>query len=373
MNGLSKLADVRIDLVHLYNLLECATLNQQVQLVRQNADVVQRAQILECDRAVSHANRLSKVKEIMVIFFLICKNLPRHLIHRILPFNIFFGSLTALFIPIVVFLLLLFLLLLSLILLAILALGMIVPLQQDRLSGLDVVLALAVHILEKVQAPWQHEVSTALVLNRALAQVLEVVLRQGALLGDSRGRLAPVRDDDVLLAALRLPDPLLLVDQQALILDRLRIEAPRLRVRKLELLSTAVEHGNYVAAVGLGDASEHFLERVHAGAVEHAVGAIVHHAMTGIVNEKERALTLLIIGKDIGTGRVNRDFDLLVAGVLEHFDLLLAELELEQAGIDDFDVVLGLGQILEALLALDLAQFAVISASDYDRLLDLYV
>ena len=164
--------------------------------------------------------------------------------------------------------------------------------------------------------------------SRAFAKVLEVVLGQSALLGNASGWLAAICDDDILLAALGLTDPLLFVDQEALILDRLRVEASRLRIGMLELLSTAVEHSNYVAAICLGDASEHLLERVHAGAVEYAVCAIVHHAMASIVYEEKRALTLLIVVKDIGAGGVNRNFDLLIARILQHFNLLLSKLEL---------------------------------------------
>ena len=127
MNRLSKLTNIRIDLVHLYNLLERATLDQQVQLVRQHADVVQRAQILKSDRAVSHPDRLGKVKEVMVILFFFRKNLPRHRIHRIQPFNILllfsFSSLSSLFF------ILLRLLLLLLLGLSILTLGVIIPLE----------------------------------------------------------------------------------------------------------------------------------------------------------------------------------------------------------------------------------------------------
>ena len=209
--------------------------------------------------------------------------------------------------------------------------------------------------------------------SRAFAQVLEVVLGQGALLGNASGWLAAICDDDILLAALGLSDPLLLVDHEAFIFDRLRVEASRLLVCKLELLSTAVKDGNYVAAISFGDASEHLLERVHAGAVEYAVRAIVHHAMASIVYEKKRALTLLIVVKDIGTGGVNRNFDLLIAWVLQHFDLLLSKLELQQARIHNFDVLFGLRQILKALLAFDLAKLSVISAADNNCLFNLYV
>ena len=203
---------------------------------------------------------------------------------------------------------------------------MVVPLEHDWLSGLDVVLALSIDILEEVQASRQHKVSHAIVLDRALAQVPEVVLRQGALLRDSVGRLASVGDNDILLRTDGLSNPLLFIDQEAFLLNCLRVEASRRRL--LQLLPTAIKDGNNIAAVRLRHASQHLLEGVHALAIQHAVRAIVHHTVPSIIYEKKRVAALLIVLIDTRTGLINGNLELLVIRIFQNFDLTFAVLEL---------------------------------------------
>ena len=200
----AQLADVRVDLVDLDDLLERAALDQQV-LVRQQADVVQVAQVLDRYRAVCFANRLSEVEE-AVIVVLILEHLPRNVVFCVHPgdvvfirFNGFFAFFLFTFGFFFLLLLLFFVHLLLFLDRACFAIGFVVPFKHDWLGSLDVVLALPIDVLEEVQAAWQHEAPHTVLLNRALAQVLEVVLRQGALLGHSIGRLAAVGDNDVFL------------------------------------------------------------------------------------------------------------------------------------------------------------------------------
>ena len=369
----AQLADVRVDLVDLDDLLERAALDQQV-LVRQQADVVQVAQVLDRYRAVCLTNRLSEVEK-AVIVVLILEHLPRNVVFCVRPgdvaflhFLVFFAS--RLF-TVSFFLLLLFLFFVHLLLfldLRCFAIGFVVPFKHDWLGSLDVVLALPVDVLEEVEAAWQHEAPLTVMLYRALAQVLEVVLRQRALLGHSVGRLAAVGDDDVFLGTLRLSNPLLLVDQEALLLDRLLVEASRRR-RLLELLSAAIEDGDDVAAIRLRHAPQHLLERIHALAVQHAVRAIVHHAVPGVIDEKKRTAARLVVLIDACAGLVNGYLELLVVRVFQNVDLAPEELEFEKAREDDLHVFEGLRNVLKAFLAFDLAQLGVIPAPGNNGLL----
>ena len=151
----AQLADVRVDLVDLDDLLERAALDQQV-LVRQQADVVQVAQVLDRYRAVCLTNRLSEVEK-AVIVVLILEHLPRNVVFCVRPgdvaflhFLVFFAS--RLF-TVSFFLLLLFLFFVHLLLfldLRCFAIGFVVPFKHDWLGSLDVVLALPVDVLEEV-------------------------------------------------------------------------------------------------------------------------------------------------------------------------------------------------------------------------------
>ena len=368
----AQLADVRVDLVDLDDLLERAALDQQV-LVRQQADVVQVAQVLDRYRAVCFTNRLSEVEK-AVIVVLILEHLPRNVVFCVHPGDVVFLLFCVFFVSrlfTVSFLWLLFLFFVHLLLLlnwTCFAIGFVVPFKHDWLGSLDVVLALTIDVLEEVQAAWQHEAPHTVLLNRALAQVLEVVLRQGTLLGHPVGRLAAVGDDDIFLRALWLPYPLLLVDQEAFLLDRLLIEASRRR-RLLELLSAAIEDGDDVAAIRLRHAPQHLLERIHALAVQHAVRAIVHHAVPGVIDEKKRTAARLVVLIDACAGLVNGYLELLVVRVFQNLDLAPEELEFEKAREDDLHVFEGLRNVLKAFLALDLAELGVIPAPGNNGLL----
>ena len=79
------------------------------------------------------------------------------------------------------------------------ALGVIIPLQHDGLRSLNVMLTLAIDILEEVKAAGKHQVASIVVVLGTLAQVTEVGLRQRALLSYTVRWLASVSDDNVLL------------------------------------------------------------------------------------------------------------------------------------------------------------------------------
>ena len=168
----------------------------------------------------------------------------------------------------------------------------------------------------------------AVILNRALAQVLEVVLCQGALLRDSVGRLAAVSDNDILLRSDWLANPLLFVDQEAFLLNGLRVESSR-RLRLLQLLAAAVEDGDHVATICLRHTSQHLLQRVHTLTVQHTVRAVVHHTVAGVIDKQERVSAFLVVVVDVGASLINSDLELLVVRVLQNFYLAPAVLELE--------------------------------------------
>ena len=151
-------------------------------------------------------------------------------------------------------------------------------------------------------------------------------------------------------------------------LDRLLVEASRRR-RLLELLSAAIEDGDHVAAIRLRHAPQHLLERVHALAVQHAVRAIVHHAVPGVIDEKKRTAALLVVLIDACAGLVNGYLELLVVRVFQNLDLAPEELEFEKAREDNLHVFEGLRNVLEAFLAFDLAELGVIPAPGNNGLL----
>ena len=73
------------------------------------------------------------------------------------------------------------------------------PLKQNWSGSLDAVLALAIRILEKVEATWQEKPILA-AGNGLRAEIAEVGLRDSALLRHSRRRLAAISNDEVLAA-----------------------------------------------------------------------------------------------------------------------------------------------------------------------------
>ena len=125
-----------------------------------------------------------------------------------------------------------------------------------------------------------------------------------------------------------MTDPLLVEHETAIFNLILVVSTSR---HPLQLLSAAVEDADDVAAIGFGQRSELLLQWVHPRTIQHAIRAIVHHAMASVVDEEESVTTLLERFIDLGAGLVDRNLKLLVARIFQKFDLRLKKFELEQA------------------------------------------
>ena len=87
--------------------------------------------------------------------------------------------------------------------------------------------------------------------------------------------------------------------------------------------------------------------------------------MPRVIHEQKcLAIVLSVCLVNARTTLVNRLLNILVGWIAQGYDLISCELQTAQTGSDNFDVIHGLIDIDEALLALNKAQLVVLAAAD---------
>ena len=133
-----------------------------------------------------------------------------------------------------------------------------------------------------------------------------------------------------------------------------------------DLLSAAVENRDHVASLSLGKAPEHLLQRVHLCLIEHAVCAVVHHAVPCVIDEKQCIGSCLVIPENVHASLVDSSIELGVLGILQNLNLRLLEIQLAEARVNNPNILLRLWNVLKIFLAFDVAELIVLAAADHD-------